>query len=115
MFRPVFARDAVEPFLCAWELNSTLKSATDKFEFAFQSSDVIDRNPTPGVLHAEAMAFGISTAIGVEHVAWAKYPDPPVGLVRDSNGWTSWLIAIACFVRAAAGLEILPISLFNRP
>jgi hypothetical protein len=81
------ARSVVEPFLRAWELKSALFCLADKFEFVFHNSDVIDRRPTPGALHAVGIAIssGVSFGIAHAHVGRARYPDPPVRLARDGN------------------------------
>jgi hypothetical protein len=80
------ARAVVEPFLRAWELQFALFSAADKFEFAFQNSEVIDRKPTPGGLHARAIEVTSASIVSAHmHVSRASYPDPPVGLARDDN------------------------------
>jgi len=74
------ARAVVKPFLRAWELKSALFSVADKFEFAYQNSDVIDRRPTPGVLHTQGIAIS-SPIIANAHarVGRASYPHPPGG------------------------------------
>ena len=80
------ARAVVEPFLRAWELQSALFSAADKFEFAFQNSEVIDRRPTPGVLHAQGIEVKSPNIASVSvRVSRASYPGPPVGLACDDN------------------------------
>jgi hypothetical protein len=71
------ARDAVEPFLHAWELPWGLCQPDEKFEFTFLNGELIERNPAPGVLSAQAAAYGVGTIKGVSHVRRAKYPDPP--------------------------------------
>jgi hypothetical protein len=62
------ARAVVEPFLRAWELSAALFSVVDKFEFLFEYGDVIDRSPTPGIISAKAMAYGVGTMTADAHV-----------------------------------------------
>jgi hypothetical protein len=79
------ARAVVEPFLRAWELSAALFSVVDKFEFLFEYGDVIDRSPTPGIISAKAMAYGVGTMTADAHVGRARYPSPPIGLARDAH------------------------------
>jgi hypothetical protein len=80
------ARAVAEPFLRAWELQSTLFSAADKFKFTFQNAEVIDRRPTPRVLHAQAIEVKITSTVSAHmRVSRVRYPDPPVGLACDDN------------------------------
>jgi len=46
------ARATVEPFLRAWELAVALKLGPGEFQFVYDRANVVDRNPTPGALHA---------------------------------------------------------------
>jgi hypothetical protein len=77
------ARDAIEPFLRAWEVKSTLDFG-DKFEFLFAHADIIDRRPTRGV-YAQVIESTTSFDIVHAHVSRARYPEPPVGWGYDSN------------------------------
>ena len=78
------AKGAVEPVLCAWEVDSDLRYGRGEFRFDFVKSEIIDRAPvTPGEIHghliatlgnASLTAFGTVVTI---HVKRTNYPNPP--------------------------------------
>lgn len=76
------ARQAVEPFLRAWEMEADLTSNVGMIRFEFDRADVIDRDPlppgSPQVLHVKG-ASSVSVAGSVTvHVTRSKYPKPPM-------------------------------------
>jgi hypothetical protein len=75
------AREAIEPFLRAWEIDTDLKSNIGMIRFKFARVDVVDRDPPPPgssqVIHvkgASYMVFGGSASL---HLTCSKYPEPP--------------------------------------
>lgn len=79
------ARELIEPFLRAWELESALFSARDKFCFEYKNSDVIDRNPSKGTINVAPIAIGVSIGSVELHVGRSQYPKPPARLTLDSD------------------------------
>jgi hypothetical protein len=81
------AREAVEPFLQAWELAAALAHKNpDELRFVYDRADVIDRNPTPGhIVLTESARITISTGTATLIVGRAHYPQPPRGLSRDAT------------------------------
>ncbi|QEH35206.1 hypothetical protein OJF2_37530 [Aquisphaera giovannonii] len=85
------ARDCVEEFLRAWELDAALKADKSEFRFAFQQSHVIDRKPTSarGKVMGVMDMFVMSDEAKVEKVKTA-YPAPPSGLKPSLDTETMW-------------------------
>lgn len=81
------ARVVVEAYLRAWAAQSALAANRVEFEFQFDRSEIIDRDPEPNVIHAPFIAsqttvFGDSiTALTTR----ARYPDPPDGFAIDPD------------------------------
>ena len=76
------ARRVVEPFIQNWEFDSNLRRDPDCFRLEFEGAEIIDRRPSPGVVHGMAMpakfTFSIPAAKGT---AYARtYPLPPSGI-----------------------------------
>ena len=79
------ARGAVEPFLRAWELAAALNFGPGQWQFLYDRANVVDRNPTPGALHAADLVLSGTGFMGAnlqEHRT--SYPAPPAGLARDA-------------------------------
>ena len=88
------ARECVEEFLRAWELDAALNADKNEFSFAFQRSNVIDRNPSPaggtrGKSAAVMDLFLTADKATVEKVKPA-YPPPPSGLKPSLDTETMW-------------------------
>ena len=80
------ARALVEPFLRAWELSAALVDASDNFEFVFEASEIVDREPASGVIGAGGAGMaGQSTLSAYARTKRGKYPDPPVRLTCDAD------------------------------
>lgn len=80
------ARKCVDGYLRRWEIDVALRLGRGEMHFAFESADVIDRNPPPsgrdGVLYAQtarATAFALPPSF---HVTRRRYPDPPPQSLR---------------------------------
>jgi hypothetical protein len=79
------ARGAVEPFLRAWELAAALNFGPGQWQFVYDRANVVDRNPTPGALHAADLVLPGTGFMGAnlqEHRT--SYPAPPAGLARNA-------------------------------
>lgn len=88
------ARECVEEFLRAWELDAALNADKHEFSFAFQGSNVIDRKPSPpGATLGKAAAamdlFVMADKATVEKVK-SSYPPPPCGLKPSLDTETMW-------------------------
>jgi hypothetical protein len=75
------ARQAVEPFLRAWEIESDLTSNIGMIRFKFDRAEVLDRNP-PAAGSSKAIEIkGASMVLVSEgfstHLTCSKYPEPP--------------------------------------
>jgi hypothetical protein len=76
------ARAMVEPLLCAWELDAALRhDHPDVLRFAYLEPKIIDRNPAPGVLHAQRFSNTTSFGQPTLQQVLREYPAPPVGLI----------------------------------
>ena len=75
------ARQAIEPFLIAWEINEDLKSNVGAIRFKFNRAELIDRDPRPPghpyVLEAKAGSNIILGDSASFHLTLSKYPEPP--------------------------------------
>lgn len=81
------ARAEVEPFLRAWEMTAALAYAPGDFRLVYDQAEIIDRNPTPGIVNVlvpGAAVFSAAGTLGV-HIGRSKYPDPPTGIARDAT------------------------------
>jgi hypothetical protein len=76
------ARKFVDPFLKAWELSAALDRPQDQFEFIYQRYELIDRNPSPGVISIEPAQLSLQGSDVTLVDRLGTYPDPP-----DSLGW----------------------------
>ncbi len=87
------ARECVEDFLRAWELDAALWADKSEFSFAFQQSHVVDRNPPAdgarGKLAAVCDLFVMTDEAKVEKVS-ASYPPPPPSLKASLDTETMW-------------------------
>ena len=80
------AREAVEPFIRAWEVAVGLDQGPDKFALVFDTSEVVDRNPPPGVnIHATVGRMVITAFDADVHLSHHNYPEPPEGLAVNHN------------------------------
>lgn len=73
------ARDAVEPFLRAWELEAELRYGFPVFVFEFAGADIVGSSVTDA---DEAQPAASSRRVEAEsdqflEIAWSRFPDPP--------------------------------------
>ena len=75
------ARNVIEPFLRAWELDAALThDSPDVLRFIYRSSKIIDRSPPPGAVGLESgdvLVLGEDLNIRMD---LEVYPPPPSGL-----------------------------------
>ena len=75
------ARQAIEPFLRAWEIEADLISNVGMIRFKFIRTELIDLNPPPpGVshsLHLKGVSAVASVSVASVHLTCSKYPKPP--------------------------------------
>jgi len=76
------ARRAVEPFIHAWELSAGLEGSPDDFRIAYDSAEIIDRSPTPGVHSLVPTGISLNLSAGTPTIVVGRisYPSPPQGL-----------------------------------
>lgn len=73
------ALEAVEDHIHAWEHFATLQCGPNEFKLVFDGAEIEDRDPTPGVVYANAKPVHVRVSIGkaVGHVSRGEYPRPP--------------------------------------
>ena len=73
------ARDAVEDFIRGWELDAALARGPGVFKLRFDKSDIVDRNPTPGVIRVRVNPIGVAVSLSQPHatVSPRDFPKPP--------------------------------------
>ena len=91
------ARQAVEGYLRAWELDVALQYDRSDMRFVFDRSEIIDRDPppppAPGTKHVVELsgtAIGGSSAHATLEVLKTKYPTPPTDFAADTDASTMW-------------------------
>ena len=74
------AREAIEEYIRAWEFHACLENGPDSFRLKFRKAEIVDRNPTPGVLHIRGSLTGEASKISGKLVlGFRNFPSPPVG------------------------------------
>ena len=78
------ARKAIEEYICVWELDACLERRDPNFfHLEFNKSQIIDRNPAPGLsAHFEAGTPTFSATLGPVR---PNYPVPPSNISLDAN------------------------------
>jgi hypothetical protein len=91
------ARQAVEGYLRAWELDVALQNNRAELHFVFNRSKIIDRNPpppppsgSPRVVEASATSHMTASASATATVIKSRYPQPPSDFVADTDAKTMW-------------------------
>lgn len=79
------ARAIIEPFIRRWEFDAAVERGAKEFRLKFDYADVIDRNPTPGVVTANArpVNWNVSVSTPTVVVGRGHYPTPPSGSLMD--------------------------------
>ena len=94
------ARTIVEPYIRSWELDAGLR--THRFKLRFERPEIVDRNPTPGVMDVSVhFRAGTPTVQVTATVVVPSYPGPPSGLTLDPDN----LDVVTMYNRYTAYLE----------
>jgi hypothetical protein len=85
---------AVDPFLRAWVIDTSLRLGKDSIWFEFAKADIIDRNPPPPdvVRYVTAVAVSHSTSVLIARgkVVHGSYPSPPPRFKATPDVETMW-------------------------
>jgi hypothetical protein len=91
------AREAVRPFVEAWELDENLRAPGERprFELEFAGSLIVDRTPAEGEQATYAVSGGGSFYVRppTQVVVVEEFSEPPTQLVADAhakNLWRRW-------------------------
>ena len=79
------AREAVEPYIRSWELDAGLSRQPGNFKLTFDRPEIIDRNPTPGIVSASAYFRAGTPSLSVSATVDRSYPQPPTGITLESE------------------------------
>ena len=82
------AVDAAEKYIRAWELHVALKRGPNAFTLRFDRPEIVDRNPTTGVVRVSAnpVRFNVALSQPEVTVSLGSYPSPPSpGLARNPD------------------------------
>ena len=74
------ALEAVEGYIRPWEYLAALQNGPNEFTLIFDSAEIEDRDPTPGVVYASANPVRYRISVGEmanAHVSRGAYPLPP--------------------------------------
>lgn len=76
------AREAIEDYIRTWEFDVCLRYGPESFRLKFQKAEIVDRNPTPGVLNIRGSLIGKSSQLSARLVlGFRSYPSPPSDIV----------------------------------
>jgi hypothetical protein len=127
------AREAIKPFLRAWEISTDLDTSLGSIHFEFHHTDVVDRSP-PAVGESQSIEVKAADMVIVGNAASVQvtrtsYPPPPksfnitVDVERAFKRWQDYqagtepLLGMAYFVltiaRAAAGDQAKAARVFD--
>ena len=82
------ARDTVDDYIRAWELDAALVMGPSAFTLRFDRSEIEDRNPTPGTICLQGRPLRATATLGKARVTVSPpaYPKPPSeGLKRSPD------------------------------
>ena len=84
------ARDAVDDYICSWELDAALAKGPNAFKLRFDRAEIEDRNPTPSTKDVDVRVGPVRTGIPRVRiraiVSSHTYPKPPsTGLKRSPD------------------------------
>ena len=82
------ARDSIDDYIRAWELDAALEFGPKAFKLEFDWAEIEDRNPAPDVVLVRPRPLRVSVALGNPQVivAPSAYPAPPSkGLTRSPD------------------------------
>jgi hypothetical protein len=98
------ARRRVDAFLRSWELSAALAYGPGALQFAFQSSNVVDRAGKATILEAEPAVYTMTGMPAILTVGRATYLPPPADFVASPDVVTLW----NRYQGYREGLELLP-------
>jgi hypothetical protein len=91
------AKQAVEGYLRAWELDVALQYDRSELRFVFDRAKIVDRDPppppppgTPQTVELEAAAIAVGSASVDLVVHRRRYPQPPHDFVADTDARAMW-------------------------
>ena len=91
------ARQAVEGYMRAWELDVALQYDSSELHFVFDGSEIVDRDPppppppgTPRVVELSGAVSATSSASATLQVLKTKYPQPPRDIVAGTDARAMW-------------------------
>ena len=85
------ARKSIDEYIRVWELDAGLRHGYDYFELKFDRAEIVDRNPTPGVISLRGtITAGTLSISGTLTIAPLDYPSPPSGLSIDPDVQTMY-------------------------
>ena len=79
------AREAVEPYIRSWELDASLGRQPGNFKLTFDRPEIIDRNPTPGIVSIGFYARAGTPSVSMSATVTRSYPQPPTGITLESE------------------------------
>ena len=79
------ARELIEPLLRAWEVDAGLRDGYREIEFVFEEAEIVDRKPTPGVIHVPTSKMTITAYPPTLEVGRNRYPEPPTNLAVGAD------------------------------
>ena len=82
------ARDAIDDYIKAWELDAALEYGPNAFRLEFDWAEIEDRNPAPGVTTLRLKPLRVAVALGTPRIVAkpSTYPAPPSrGLARSPD------------------------------
>ena len=86
------ARELIEPFLRAWELDAALKNGSEYFNFVFKKAEIINSAPSPNNASIEIILQCPplpNTRVSF-HLTNPIFPNPPLGFSTNPDVETLW-------------------------
>jgi len=88
------ARNAVEPFLRAWELDDALRLGSTQFTFAYQDVTIVDRDPPPPGASQQIVVASAEIVLASDTVTATvtrgTFPDPPSDFMATPDAESMW-------------------------
>ena len=79
------AQNVITPFIEHWQFRASVESGPRTFYLRFQSPEIIDRQPTPGIVSLSAQAITANLTMTAALTVSRQYPNPPFGESMDIN------------------------------
>lgn len=71
------ARALVDPYVDGWTAHAALQEGPGQFGLEFKESEIVDRQPTPGVVHVPLKKFKFTGYPPSIHMSRGRFPAPP--------------------------------------